>query len=274
MTSPSAPCLITILKQFGWRVFIIRRRLSRLKTRIQRAEKKNQPTTTLESQQVEELSVDLERYEDLLNDCAKAIHDRTGIPTSKLVEVATSTTDGQDWDYIYAELKDLDERRVNAEVWKALLSRDPDALISVGLLPSSESSPAVPETENQGSKADDESGLTTMLSVGLLPSSESSPPAPEADRQIGKADDESDPKMTLDEFAESDYAGPMGDAQSAGAQHKKVFVPTNEDVSRVVNLVASGTPVQTAAKEIAKNSVHTAGSLKTMYYRWKQTAKK
>ena len=124
----SAPRLIKILKQFGWRVLIIRRRLSRLKTRIQRAEKKNQPTTTLESQQEEELSVDLERYEDLLNDCAEAIHEATGISTSKLTEVATSTTDGEDWDYIYAELRSLDKDRVNAELWEALVSRDQDAL--------------------------------------------------------------------------------------------------------------------------------------------------
>ena len=46
------------------------------------------------------------------------------------------------------------------------------------------------EVDRQGSEADDESGLTTMASVGLLPSSESSPPAPEPERQGGKADDE------------------------------------------------------------------------------------
>ena len=32
--------------------------------------------------------------------------------------------------------------------------------------------------------------------------------------------------------------------------------------------------VQTAANEIAKKSEHSAGSLKTMYYKWRQTAKK
>jgi hypothetical protein len=167
MTSPSAPCLITILKQFGWRVFIIRRRLSRLKTRIQRAERIRQPTTTLEAQQEEELSVvperhedllkdcdeaihereeelfvDLERYDGLLNDCVAWIHERTGIPSSKLLEVATSTPEGEEWGYMYTELKKLEERRVNAVLWTALLSRDQDALMSVGLLPTSESSPS------------------------------------------------------------------------------------------------------------------------------------
>jgi hypothetical protein len=211
----SVPCLITILKRFGWRVFILRRRLSRIKIRIQRAEKENQPGTKLDVQQKDgvsvsaernedvledcyeailvregELSVDLERYEDQLNDCVAWIHERTGIPTSRLLEVATSTPDGDEWGYIYAELKKLEERHVNAELWKALLSRDPDALVSVGLLPSSESSPALPEMENRGSKANDELGLSTLLSIGLLASSESSPALPETENQGGKADDE------------------------------------------------------------------------------------
>jgi hypothetical protein len=329
----SVPCLITILKRFGWRVFILRRRLSRLKIRIQRAEKKNQSGTKLDVQQKEgvsvsaernedvlkdcdeailvreeELSVDLERYEDQLNDCVVWIHERTGIPTSRLLEVATSTPDGDEWSYIYAELKKLEERHVNVELWKALLSRDPDALVSVGLLPSSESSPAVPATENQGRKADDELDLTTMLSVALLPSSQSSPPTPETESQGGKADDESglatmpsvgqlpsseasppapeterqdsisddksDPTTMPDEFVESDDAEPKDNLPKVGAQHSKIVVPTNEDVARVVNLVASGMQVQTAAKEIAKKSEHSAGTLKTMYYKWKRKAKK
>ena len=365
----SVPCLITILKRFGWRVFILRRRLSRLKIkiRIQRAEKKNQSGTKLDVEQKEgvsvsaernedvlkdcdeailvreeELSVDLERYEDQLNDCVVWIHERTGIPTSRLLEVATSTPDGDEWSYIYTELKKLEERHVNAELWKALLSRDPDALVSVGLLPSSEASPALPETENQGGKADDELGLTTLLSVGLLsssesspalpetenqggkaddelglttmlsvallPSSKSSPPTPETESQGGKADDESglatmpsvgqlpsseaspsapeterqdsisddksDPTTMPDEFVESDDAEPKDNLPKVGAQHSKIVVPTNEDVARVVNLVASGMQVQTAAKEIAKKSAHSAGSLKTMYYAWRRTARK
>lgn len=141
----------------------------------------------------EELFVDLERYDGLLNDCVAWIHERTGIPSSKLLEVATSTPEGEEWGYIYTELKKLEERRVNAVLWTALLSRDQDALMSVGLLPPSESSPPATETERQGSKADHESGLTTMLSVGLLPSSESSPAVPEAERQGSKADNESGP---------------------------------------------------------------------------------
>ena len=67
---------------------------------------------------------------------------------------------------------------------------------------------------------------------------------------------------------------PADEVPAAGAQHSKITVPTNEDVVRVVNLVARGRPVQTAAKEVAKNSEHSVGSLKTMYYAWKRNAKK
>ena len=241
--SASAPCLIDILKRFAWRVIIIRGRLSRLKTRIQIAAKKNQPATALESQQEEEWTVELERYKDLLNDCVAWIHERTGIPTSKLLEVATSTPEGEEWDYIYTELKKLEERRVNAVLWTALLSRDLDALVSVSLLPSSESSPPAPEMETQGDKADDDSDPMTMPSVAPVPSSESgppapemetqgdkadndsdpmtmpsvapvpssesSPPAPEMETQGGKADSDADPTTILDEFVESDYAEPI-----------------------------------------------------------------
>ena len=65
--------------------------------------------------------------------------------------------------------------------------------------------------------------------------------------------------------------GPAGMRQ---AQPPKIIVPTNEDVARVCNLVAEGMPVQTAAKEVAKNSVHKAGSLKTMYYAYLRRLKK
>ena len=54
------------------------------------------------------------------------------------------------------------------------------------------------------------------------------------------------------------------------AQPPKIVVPTNEDVSRVVNLVAEGMPVQTAAKKVAENSHHSWGSLKVMYYKHKK----
>lgn len=57
---------------------------------------------------------------------------------------------------------------------------------------------------------------------------------------------------------------------AAGAQHSKVTVPTNEDVARVVNLVAAGESVLAAARKVAENSVHSAGSLKTMYYTWRR----
>jgi hypothetical protein len=166
--SASAPCLIDILKRFAWRVLIIRGRLSRLKTRIQIAAKKNQSATSLESQQTEEWTVDLERYKDLLNDCVAWIHERTGIPSSKLLEVATSTPEGEEWGYIYTELKKLEERRVNAVLWTALLSRDQDALMSVGLLPPSESSPPATETERQDSTTDDESDPATTPSAVTL----------------------------------------------------------------------------------------------------------
>lgn len=76
------------------------------------------------------------------------------------------------------------------------------------------------------------------------------------------------------EAVRDEQAEPVGNVQTAEAQHSKIVVPTNEDVARVVNLVASGMAVQTAAKEIAKNSEHSAGSLKTMYYTWKRTANK
>ena len=144
----SAPCLIVILEQFGWRVFNNRRRLSRLKKKIQIAEKKNQPTTALESTK-EELSAELDRYDNLLNNCAEAIHRRTGIPSSHLIDVATSTafTEGEDRDHIYAELRKMDERGVTAELWKALLSLDRNALVSVKLLSSSESSPPGTKTD-------------------------------------------------------------------------------------------------------------------------------
>ena len=144
----SSRCLIKILEPLGLRVVIIGCRLSRLKTRIQIAEKKNQPTTTLESKK-EELLDELDRYSGLLNYCAEEIRVVTGIPSSKLVEVATSTafTKGEDRDHIYAELRKLDERGVTAELWKALLSLDQDALASLKLLPSSESSSPATETE-------------------------------------------------------------------------------------------------------------------------------
>lgn len=137
-----ASCLIEILTQLGWRVFIIRRRLSRLKTRIQRAEKKYQPTATFESEK-EGLSEELDRYENLLNDCADWMHVRTGIPTTRLVDVAISTafTEGEDRDHIYAELRKLDERGVTAELSEALMSRDQEALMSVKLLGSCDTNP-------------------------------------------------------------------------------------------------------------------------------------
>jgi hypothetical protein len=62
--------------------------------------------------------------------------------------------------------------------------------------------------------------------------------------------------------------------RSGGAQQAKIVVPTNEDVARVVNLVADGMPVQTAAKKIAENSEHTFGSLKSMFYTWKRSTHK
>jgi len=77
-----------------------------------------------------------------------------------------------------------------------------------------------------------------------------------------------------DEVVESDYAEPIGESGAQQAQFFKKNVPTNEDVSRVVNLVADGMPVQTAAKKVAENSEHSAGSLKTMYYTWKRNANK
>ena len=54
---------------------------------------------------------------------------------------------------------------------------------------------------------------------------------------------------------------------SGKAQPLKVIVPTNEDVSRVCNLVAKGMPVQTAAKQVAEISVDSGGTLKTLYYK-------
>jgi len=67
---------------------------------------------------------------------------------------------------------------------------------------------------------------------------------------------------------------PADEVPAVGAQHSRITVPTNEDVARVVNLVADGHPVQTAAKKVAKNSEHSVGSLKTMYYTWKRNAQK
>gem|GEM_PF-5307459 len=161
------PCLIEILERFGWRVFHNRRRLSRLTKQIQIAVEKSQPTTTLESKE-EELSAELARYGGLLNDCAEWIRVRTGIPTSKLVEVATSTafTDGEDRDHIYAELRKLDERGVTAELWKALLSQDQDALVSVKLWSSSETSLPATETDGQAEKADPDN--VTKLIEGIV----------------------------------------------------------------------------------------------------------
>ena len=136
------PCLVVILERLGWRVFKNRRRRKRLEVHFEEAKTKNQPTTTLETQSAE-LKVELARYVDLLNDCAEWVRVRTGIPKEKLVEVATSTafTEGKDRDDIYAKLGTLDERGLTAELWKRLLSEDRDALVSVGLLPSPESSP-------------------------------------------------------------------------------------------------------------------------------------
>jgi hypothetical protein len=100
------------------------------------------------------------------------------------------------------------------------------------------------------------------------------PSAEKAVEQGGKTGHEARDAGVSAESAASDHAERSGSGQAAGAQLSKIIVPTNEDVARVVNLVAGGMPVQTAANEIAKKSEHSAGSLKTMYYKWRQTAKK
>lgn len=99
------------------------------------------------------------------------------------------------------------------------------------------------------------------------------PSAEKAVEQGGKTGHEARDAGVFAESAASDHAERSGSGHAAEAQHPKIVVPTNEDVARVVNLVFGGMPVQTAAKEIAKNSVHSAGSLKTMYYTWRRKTK-
>ena len=189
----STPCLVVILEKLGWRVFNNRRRRKRLEDHIEDAKKKDQPTTALETQRAE-LKVELARSVDLLNDCAEWVRVRTGISKEKLVEVATSTafTEGKDRDDIYAKLGTLDERGLTAELWKRLLSEDRDALVSVKLLPSLESSPLASEADGHRDYVADDT---------------SSPPAPRAESTGSLANDNGD-----DPASESDFVfRPDGD---------------------------------------------------------------
>ncbi len=137
----SVPCLVVILEQLGWRVFNIRRRLTRLDLRIHAAKEKDRLTASLETEKGN-LQEQLVRFDELLDECAEWIRVRTGIPKRKIRDVAISTAfnEGKNRDDIYAKLGKLDECAQTANLWTALVSQDRDALESVKLLPPIESS--------------------------------------------------------------------------------------------------------------------------------------
>lgn len=184
----NVPSLVVILEQLGWRVFNDQRRLSRLDLRIDEAKEKNLSTASLGTEKGK-LQEQLERFDELLDDCAEWIRVRTGIPKRKIRDVAISTAfnEGKDRDDIYAKLAKLDEYGQTANLWTALVSQNRDALESVNLLPSIDSNPSALETGRQ---------------VGLADGGTSSPKAPTEKRNEvtgddgGKGDDSLEKRLT------------------------------------------------------------------------------
>ncbi len=124
----------------------------RLRTGLSSTELFKVGLTALEGE-AEKLEVKRERYENLLDECVDWACRRTGLLTEQILRVAFKQNfDDEPLQTEYRALAVLDERGETADLWRALLSNDRDALVSVNLLRSRESMPRASETAVESPK--------------------------------------------------------------------------------------------------------------------------